>query len=242
MSSIAIFDDVFEIINVVCWALSYYTLIYGMAKSKTGDGFSLDYQLLAISSGIYYAVYSVSLVTHGDLSFINLTDAIFAIHGVVAGFAVLGLTLCLPRKLNNFDPSVMIILSIGVSMILMFYLTGVRTEIASFDDFWLFIGISKVILTTVKYTYQVLLSYDRKSTFGFAAGNVYLDLAGSLASVVQLYIQYAVEGNHEINIAKVLLTIVSLVMDLILLYQHHILYKGRVPANDSFSAPLVAVD
>ena len=238
MNNITAIEDIFEVINVIFWAASYYILIYDIIKTNTGDGFSIDYQLLAISSSIYYAVYSISIVFNGEQTFITITDAIFAFHGVIAGIMVLIVTFVYPRNINKLDISVLAILMIGLSMILLYYLIGIYGGYAPLNDLWLFIGISKVIITTVKYTYQVLLNYDRKSTYGFAIGNIYLDFFGSLASVIQLSIEFYLIENYVINIAKVLLTSVSIVMDIVLFFQHYILYSkpkhNRVSLTQKF--------
>lgn len=93
-----------------------------------------------------------------------------------------------------------------------------------------FMGLMKVAISFVKYLPQVYLNWSRKRTTGWSLENVILDLLGGLFSFIQIFIDWVESGatnqfSGGLNIAKFLLAIVSMVFDLIFLFQHYVLYN-----------------
>lgn len=90
----------------------------------------------------------------------------------------------------------------------------------------------KVAITFVKYTPQVYHNYKRKSTEGWSLENVLLDLTGGTLSFLQIFLDWIDEGESKnfssgLNIAKFLLGLLSIIFDLIFLFQHYVLYNPK---------------
>jgi cystinosin len=94
------------------------------------------------------------------------------------------------------------------------------------------VGMIKVFLTVLKYSPQVAMNYWCQSTAGFSIGAVLLDLAGASLSLMQLVLDSSLQGNWSGalgNTAKLLLGNISLLFDLVFIFQHFVLYRERKP-------------
>lgn len=86
----------------------------------------------------------------------------------------------------------------------------------------------------MKYTPQALLNYRRKSTVGFAISAVVMDLVGSLLSLMQLLIDASLLGSWKGvtgNPAKFALGYISLLIDLVFIWQRFVLYRHAEDAS-----------
>lgn len=85
----------------------------------------------------------------------------------------------------------------------------------------------------VKYVPQAWLNYKRKSTVGWSIGQILLDLAGGVLSLVQLVIDSSFQNDWSGitgNPVKLLLGNITIFSDLIFIIQHYILYRGASDA------------
>jgi cystinosin len=92
----------------------------------------------------------------------------------------------------------------------------------------------KVFLTAVKYTPQVVMNYRQQSTAGFSIGAILLDLSGAMLSLMQLVLDSSSQGDWSGavgNTAKLLLGNITVLFDLIFIFQHFILYRERSAEN-----------
>ncbi|KAF7625316.1 hypothetical protein AFLA_002186 [Aspergillus flavus NRRL3357] len=92
------------------------------------------------------------------------------------------------------------------------------------------IGMIKVFLTAVKYTPQVIMNYRRQSTAGFSIGAILLDLAGAALSLMQLVLDSSLQADWSGtvgNVTKLLLGNITLLFDLVFIFQHFVLYRER---------------
>jgi cystinosin len=96
-----------------------------------------------------------------------------------------------------------------------------------------FMGIVKVVISFVKYNPQVYLNFTRKSTEGWSLENVLLDLLGGTLTFVQIVLDKWDSGESSnlfttgLNTAKFLLGIITIVYDLVFLFQHYVLYNPK---------------
>lgn len=104
----------------------------------------------------------------------------------------------------------------------------------------------KLALTMYKYSPQALSNYLRKSTAGWAIGQILFDTAGCVLSMGQLVIDSALQDDWSGffgNPAKLGLALISLAFDIIFLVQHYILYgdgqKDSELKTDDERAPLI---
>lgn len=86
-----------------------------------------------------------------------------------------------------------------------------------------------------QYLPQIWLNYKRKSTEGFHIGGVLLDFSGGVLSILQMDIYCVIDQSSEQltgNIPKLALGIVTLLFNIILVWQHYVFYLGNVPTVD----------
>jgi len=104
----------------------------------------------------------------------------------------------------------------------------------------------KLALTMYKYSPQALSNYFRKSTAGWAIGQILFDTAGCILSLGQLAIDSALQDDWSGffgNPAKLGLAFISLFFDIVFLVQHYILYgdgqKEMEGKTDDERTPLI---
>ena len=76
----------------------------------------------------------------------------------------------------------------------------------------------------------MVLNYKLKSTEGFHIGGVLFDFIGGLLSVLQMDLYCVIDRSlvqFTGNIPKLALGIVTLVFDIVLIWQHYVLYIGH---------------
>merc|ERR1719253_668089 len=93
------------------------------------------------------------------------------------------------------------------------------------------------MISLIKYTPQLHLNWQRKSTFGFAIGMTFCDLTGGLLCILQQLVacRYnAATGNLRaewtwatLNTPALYLGLVMILYDLAFVYQHFVLYPPR---------------
>lgn len=95
----------------------------------------------------------------------------------------------------------------------------------------------KVVITVVKYVPQAWLNYKRKSTTGWDIRQILLDLTGGFLSLAQLVLDSSFEADWSGvtgNPIKFLLGNVTVIFDVLFVYQHYVLYKSRIePEEDN---------
>ena len=92
----------------------------------------------------------------------------------------------------------------------------------------------KVFLTAVKYTPQAVMNYRRQSTAGFSIMAILLDLSGAILSLMQLVLDSSLQGDWSGaigNISKLLLGNITVLFDLVFIFQHFCLYHERAAEN-----------
>ncbi len=81
-----------------------------------------------------------------------------------------------------------------------------------------------------QYSPQVWLNFKRKSTAGFHIGGVLLDFGGGVLSLLQMDLYCFIEhSNTQLtgNIPKMALAVVTLLFNIILVWQHYVFYFGN---------------
>ena len=97
-------------------------------------------------------------------------------------------------------------------------------------------------LLIFQYSPQVWLNFKRKSTTGFHIGGVLLDFGGGVLSLLQMDIYCFIE--HSINqltgnIPKMALAVVTLLFNIILVWQHYVFYLGNELVGADEQKPLL---
>ncbi|ESR60430.1 hypothetical protein CICLE_v10016221mg [Citrus x clementina] len=77
---------------------------------------------------------------------------------------------------------------------------------------------------------KAIMNFRRKSTDGFSIGNILLDFLGGCTNYSQMIVQ-SIDQNSWVNfygnIGKTLLSLVSVVFDLLFICQHYVLYPAK---------------
>ncbi len=77
---------------------------------------------------------------------------------------------------------------VGMALTLAVVLVLSTASVTSWLDFLYACSYAKLAVTLVKYVPQARMNYRRKSTMGWSIGNVLLDFAGGLLSLMQMFI------------------------------------------------------
>ena len=85
-------------------------------------------------------------------------------------------------------------------------------------------GISKVIITGVKYIPQLYWNYVRKSTKGWSIIAVLFDFTGGLLSFSQMFVEYLFDRSTPLNFVKIILGFSSTTYNIFFILQHYYWY------------------
>uniref|UniRef100_A0A0G4FN38 Uncharacterized protein n=1 Tax=Chromera velia CCMP2878 TaxID=1169474 RepID=A0A0G4FN38_9ALVE len=101
-----------------------------------------------------------------------------------------------------------------------------------------FLGLVKATITCIKYIPQVLLNFFYESTDGMEAKNFVFDFLGGFLSLAQNGIDAVNYRDLSFvlgNIPKIIIGLVAVSYDTIILFQHFVLYKGKLNPRCSHS-------
>jgi cystinosin len=219
-------DLILHILGVsytLIWSLSFYFQAYLIIKLKSAEGYSLDFQIFNLI-GFSYLIANNWKYFNQKASFDNILDLIFAVNALLMSIVIFILSFVFPRGKNRGSFSVSLIILVVVLMTGLFYTLNEYHIKGPRDDLLIFMGLTKALMSTTKYLYQIYLNSDRKSTVGFSNANVWMDLTGGALSLAQEILKIAFMRSssviaNNVNLAKFSLSIVVIFFDLIFFYQ-----------------------
>lgn len=94
------------------------------------------------------------------------------------------------------------------------------------------LGFVKVCMSTYKYIPQLIYNHRRRSTKGWAINSMLLDIIGSVSSLAQLFLDGYLNndiGSVWANTSKLCLALVTMIFDMLFLFQHYVLFPSRQP-------------
>ncbi|KAF5856335.1 hypothetical protein ETB97_007519 [Aspergillus alliaceus] len=124
-----------------------------------------------------------------------------------------------------------------------FAVHAVILSIITYTQFWPIVyslSYVKLLVTITKYVPQAWVNYKRKSTQGWHIGQILLDLAGGMLSLIQLFIDSSFQDDWSGitgNPVKLLLSNVSILFDFLFMVQHYILYRDADDHVDKYPGP-----
>ncbi|KAK7338501.1 hypothetical protein VNO77_19113 [Canavalia gladiata] len=223
------------------WSISFYPQVILNFRRKSVVGLNFDFVLLNLTKHSSYLIYNASLYFssaiqkqyfekygYGEMIPVAANDVAFSIHAVLLTAITLFQIVIYERGSQKVSK-----VSIGIVSVV-WLVAAVCFFIALSNHSWLWLlsmfNSIQVIMTVIKYIPQALMNFLRKSTDGFSIDNILLDLFGGIANYGQMVVQ-SVDQNSWVNfygnIGKVLLSLISVVFDIVFIIQHYVLYRGK---------------
>jgi len=235
------------------WSLSFYGQVIENYKRKSVKGLSFDFIAYNLLGFICYTIYTIwgfldPNIGTGKVSF---QDIIFALHAVLLTLiTIFQIFIYYDEKDSNQKVSstcriIIIGLILGITQILFIekvlklyephsYSSGGNKNNFIFNSV-IYLGFCKVFISFIKYMPQAYYNYQRKSTVGWNIHNILLDFTGGSFSFAQNIID-TIRGqeiinndpyqNHSLNVAKYALSFISIIFDIIFIFQHYYLYNN----------------
>ncbi|XP_057718127.1 cystinosin homolog [Arachis stenosperma] len=220
------------------WSISFYPQVILNFRRKSVVGLNFDFVLLNLTKHSSYLIYNASLYFssaiqnqyykkygYGEMIPVAANDVAFSIHAVL-------LTAITLFQIAIYDRGEQKVSKISIGIVSVAWLTAaVCFFIALPTHSWLWLlsifnGI-QVSMTVIKYIPQAIFNFLRKSTDGFSIGNILLDFSGGVGNYLQMVVQSVDQDswvNFYGNIGKVLLSLVSVLFDILFIIQHYVLY------------------
>lgn len=227
---------------LMAWNFSSYPLNLLHYKTKSVAGFSLDFGLMNTTCHLLYSMYTVGglIYPYMGTGIIQVNDLLFPTHCFLATSVTLAQWFIYDTgKQKGFTPWVVWMLATQALIIMSFFfcegILGYELP-HSFNTFKV-AGYCNTMITFVKYSPQIILNYQRKSTEGLSIPFFMLDLTGGMLSIFQqfidLYISAERSGNwdefsifsNNFNIIKFSIGMLTLTFGMFIAFQHYVLYR-----------------
>ncbi|KAH7126860.1 L-cystine transporter-like protein [Dendryphion nanum] len=242
----------------LAWSASFYPQPVSNYRRKSTLGLAIDFPTCNILGFFCYAVSTAAFLysptVRSQYAFrhpespettVRFNDFLFAAHGSL--LCVVIYTQFFPWiwgfKVGKRQQASKAVLGIfwgcllGLLMTLIFVWTkgngGYDPSKWAWLDVIYALGYVKLITVVIKYIPQVWVNYKRKSTVGWSIYPMLLDFLGGVMSLTQVMIDSLLQGSWDGitgNPVKFGLGNITVMFDLIFLYQHYVLY--RHPAKD----------
>jgi len=219
----------------IIWSLSFYFQAHLIYKVKHAGGYSLDFQTLNIVGFGFLTVSSINYLTANEANLSSIMDLVFAAHAFLISVVIMIQTFYYPRYANKNHTSVYLIIVLIIVMTLIYYYLNQNYVHGKYRDVVIFMGLSKSLMSTTKYLYQIFLNYERQSCHGFSINNIKLDIIGGLLSLAQDLLKIFVLKidifSEKSNVPKFALSLVVITFDLAFFFQYYVLYRDHKAAN-----------
>jgi len=241
-----------------CWSISFYPQVWVNYKRKSVEGLSFDFLLFNITGYTGYSIFNCALYfssvvqeqyrekyrtssnPHPSIP-VEPNDVAFSVHGWVITLFTIGQCFTYERgNQKNSKLCLLLVAGMWVSVFVNLFLTvGSATNWLWFVYWFSYV---KLAITLLKYIPQAFMNFKRQSTVGWSIGNVLLDFSGGVLSFLQMFIVAFDSGDwtdFSGNPTKLGLAIISVLFDLLFIFQHYVLYREarkpyeHVQADDS---------
>lgn len=227
------------------WSISFYPQLVLNFRRKSVVGLNFDFVVLNLTKHTSYLIYNASLFfspvvqqqyrqKYGINQMIPVApnDVAFSAHAVL-------LTAFTLIQIVIYERGNQKVSRLSLGIVLVAWLSAaVCVFVALPTHSWLWLvscfNTLQVTMTVIKYIPQAIMNFQRKSTIGFSTGNILLDLLGGVASYAQMVVQSLDQEswvNFYGNIGKTMLSLVSIIFDLLFIVQHYVLYPSKRAAS-----------
>ncbi|XP_057791749.1 cystinosin homolog [Salvia miltiorrhiza] len=229
----------------VSWSISFYPQVILNFRRKSVVGLNFDFVLLNLTKHSSYLIYNASLFFSStvqrqyrekfgsdEMIPVAANDVAFSAHAVLLTVFTLSQIVMYDRGSQKISKTAAVIVSVA-------WLSAavcVFVAIPRHSWFWLVscFNTIQVVMTIIKYIPQAVLNFRRKSTVGFSIGNILLDFFGGVTNYFQMVVQ-SIDQNSWINfygnIGKTMISLVSVVFDILFMVQHYVLYPASKRAS-----------
>jgi cystinosin len=246
---------------VILWSVSFYPQLRTNYIRQSTQGLSVDFASLNVLGFACYTIYNVALyysptirneyrARHIAIMIpVQFNDVLFAGNALLVSSLTMGQIVWYNRQRPQFQrpQSIMVIglvaatlaFLVGYPIVLAVATAAQRSVVLKRDwlsplDYVYVLSYIKMTITLIKYTPQLWLNWQRKSTIGWSIWQIILDFGGGLLSVGQLLVDCAVIQHDWSgvtgNLAKFALGLCSMFFDVLFLYQHYVLYGDNSAA------------
>eukprot|EP00939_MAST-03C_sp_MAST-3C-sp1_P002728 g2728.t1 len=232
----------------MCWSISFYPQVLLNFSRKSVVGLSFDYQILNLLGFACYAVFNIVTffptdireeykeAKHGDTPDVEANDLFFALHAVVLTSVTVTQIAIYDRGDQQFSRwSIATVVAFIVAIVIYGIICALNDghvdakNAKSWLSWSISLSVIKLAITCMKYVPQVYLNHLRRSTDGWAIGNVLLDFTGGALSVLQQLMDCSFSGEWSGisgDPVKFGLGFVSILFDIIFMLQHYVLYEN----------------
>ncbi|TPX32189.1 hypothetical protein SmJEL517_g04618 [Synchytrium microbalum] len=242
MGSLEILSQVVGWAYFVAWSISFYPQVILNYKRLSVTGLSLDFIALNLLGFTCYSFYNITFlfsttvrdeyrtINDGQDPLVTIHDVLFACHATLITMVTAAQCLVYQRepaqRISKLARAFVMCAIVGVGVLGVNVVWGHTWVI----DVVYFTSYVKMAVSTIKYVPQAYLNYKRKSTIGWSIINILLDFTGGILSLAQLFIDASIQGGFEGIVGdpvKFGLGFISILFDIIFIFQHYVLYPRR---------------
>ncbi|GLJ36865.1 hypothetical protein SUGI_0744670 [Cryptomeria japonica] len=237
------------------WSFSFYPQVLLNYRRKSVVGLNLDFLVFNLTKHSSYLIYNAALFFspvvqrqyhqkygYNEMIPVAPNDVAFSIHAVLLTAFTIYQVFIYERGTQKVSKT-----CIGITVAVWGY-AAISLIIAWPDGSWLWLVTSfnliQVVMTAIKYIPQAWMNFTRKSTEGWSIGNILLDLSGGIANFMQMGVQSIDQNslkNFYGNIGKLLLSLETIMFDIIFTLQHYVFYlktkveEDKIPNEDALA-------
>ncbi|CAE7322666.1 uba2 [Symbiodinium pilosum] len=235
----------------VAWSVSFYPQVWLNYTRQSVRGLSFEFLAYNATGFFFYSIFNVVTFVeqrrlHLDAA-VEPNDVAFALRALLITLVTIGQCLVYERggqRVNRAHVVVILALWLLAAYNVVLCLLGILpwaahvkpgTEATFQYTLMQYFGLSKGFISFIKYVPQAYFNYQRKSTVGWSIGNILLDFTGGFLSFLQQAADAYRQNDTKIftkDISKLLLSIESMVFDVLFMVQHYVLYPQRAQVQD----------
>lgn len=225
----------------VSWSVSFYPQVILNFRRKSVVGLNLDFVVLNLTKHSSYLIYNASLFFSStvqrqyrekfgfdEMIPVAANDVAFSTHAVLLSIFTLFQVVIYDRGNQRVSKTATVIVFAA------WFAAAICIFVAIPRHSWLWLvscfNTIQVVMTIIKYIPQAVLNFRQKSTVGFSIGNILLDFFGGVTNYCQMVVQ-SVDQNSLVNfygnIGKTMISLVSIVFDILFMVQHYVLYPAQ---------------
>ena len=247
--NMALISSCFGFISFFAWVISFVPQLYVNWKRKSIVGQSIAFAYTNFLGFSCYSIFNICLYSFDSIKLeyqerfktrndVEINDVLYALFSALC--TGINSYQCLfyergGQKVHKIVPMFIwgsVVLMAGwVVLIVLFFdpnkPSSENPKMINPLDFLYGVGMLKVIVTAVKYAPQVLLNFKRKKTVGMSISQWIMDFTGGIFSLSQEILDAALRNEWvalEGNFVKLLLSVFTLMYDMVFFVQHYCLY------------------